>query len=449
VGTTFPWKTGDSQLICTEFAQLNARTPDRRVRFPVTIRHRTSKAKIYAPRRKFAYYRLAYVTAGKRRMQTFANYSDAKTAAERIVRELANGSQAAALNVSQSRDAIAAFERLQGFYQASGRRVSLLAAVSEFVEASAKLNGRTLGEAVNGYLHTVVTVKCKDLKEAVTEFCEARKPKAVALPGKRPALNPTYVADTSRRLNEFADAFPGNSVGDLTKAHLDAFVGAHQKLSPKSRNHLRTTVRMFLGWCVRRDYLASNHRLLETDGLQNESLDTAPIDFYRPNELRALLENSSDQMRPIIALQALAGLRLQETLRLDWREVFGIAGHIEVSTAKSKTRQRRLVEIIPALEHWLAPYRHIEGKVATQTLNGYTAAFTMLRRTLKIPSRRNGLRHGFVTYHFALHQNENMTAAQAGNSPAMIHAHYKGLATKAEAKKWFGVLPPKKSPAHE
>jgi hypothetical protein len=24
----------------------------------------------------------------------------------------------------------------------------------------------------------------------------------------------------------------------------------------------------------------------------------------------------------------------------------------------------------------------------------------------------------------------------------MIHAHYKGLATKAEAKKWFKVLPP-------
>jgi hypothetical protein len=27
------------------------------------------------------------------------------------------------------------------------------------------------------------------------------------------------------------------------------------------------------------------------------------------------------------------------------------------------------------------------------------------------------------------------------NSPAMIHAHYKGLATKAEAEKWFNVQP--------
>jgi hypothetical protein len=91
--TIFPCKTGVSQIVRTEFAQLNARTPDRRVRFPVTIRHRTSKAKIYRRAGKFNYYRVAFAVAGKRRMQTFANYP----AAERIVRDAANGSQAAAL----------------------------------------------------------------------------------------------------------------------------------------------------------------------------------------------------------------------------------------------------------------------------------------------------------------------------------------------------------------
>jgi hypothetical protein len=64
-----------------------------------------------------------------------------------------------------------------------------------------------------------------------------------------------------------------------------------------------------------------------------------------------------------------------------------------------------------------------------------------LRDSLKIPTRKNGLRHAFCTYHYALHANENLTAAQAGNSPAMIHAHYKGLATKVEAEKWFNVTP--------
>jgi len=60
-----------------------------------------------------------------------------------------------------------------------------------------------------------------------------------------------------------------------------------------------------------------------------------------------------------------------------------------------------------------------------------------------VERKTNGLRHAFCTYHFAAHANENLTAQQAGNSPAMIHSHYKGLATKAEAVKWFAVMPAK------
>ena len=149
--TTFPEENGHLQEICTEFAQNLARPADKRVRFPVTIRHRSGKAKIYRPAGKFNYYRVAFTVAGKRRMQTFANYPDAKAAAERIVRDTASGSQAAALTASQSRDALAALQSLASFRQSTGRAVSLLAAVREFVEAAGKLHGRSLDEAVAGY----------------------------------------------------------------------------------------------------------------------------------------------------------------------------------------------------------------------------------------------------------------------------------------------------------
>jgi len=60
-----------------------------------------------------------------------------------------------------------------------------------------------------------------------------------------------------------------------------------------------------------------------------------------------------------------------------------------------------------------------------------------------VEGKTSGLRHAFGTYHFAAHANGNLTARQAANSPAMIHSHYKGLATKAEAAKWFAVKPAK------
>jgi hypothetical protein len=66
-----------------------------------------------------------------------------------------------------------------------------------------------------------------------------------------------------------------------------------------------------------------------------------------------------------------------------------------------------------------------------------------LCKDAEVTRKTNGLRHAFCTYHFAADANENQTAQQAGNSPAMIHAHYKGLATKAEARKWFAVKPKK------
>jgi glutaminase len=106
-------------------------------------------------------------------MQTFAAYSDAKAAAERIVRELANGSQAAALSASQSRDALAAFERLDGHFKSKGKRVSLNTAVADYLDAIGRLNV-PLSAAVTGYLNTVATVKRVDLAAAVKEFVDGR-----------------------------------------------------------------------------------------------------------------------------------------------------------------------------------------------------------------------------------------------------------------------------------
>jgi len=442
--TIFPCEIGHHQIICTEFAQINARTPDRRVRFPVTIRHRTSKAKIYAPRGKFAYYRLAYMTAGKRRMQTFANYSDAKTAAERIVRELSDGSQAAALNATQSRDALAAFERLQGFYQASGRRISLLAAVSEFVEASGKLGGRTMSEAVEGYVRTIATVKRKDISAAVEEFIQLNELRTRTAGGQRAQLSSEYFYNLSIQLRRFAATFPSTSLCDLTKQHLDTFVNSLNDFSAKTRNHYRTAVRQFLQWSVRKDYLPMTHRLGEADGLRPEHANTAEVKFYTPRELAALLASADDTLRPLIAIGGLAGLRRSELLHLDWADVWRVPKHIEITAGKSKTRQRRLVEICPALAAWLEPFRTLTtGKLWNLHQTKFQRDSIELCKEAAVTRKANGLRHSFCSYHFALHANENLTAQQAGNSPVMIHAHYKGLATKAEAEKWFQVAPNK------
>lgn len=128
----------------TDCAQLSELSTHRKIYFPYTVKHRRSEATIYGKSESYHYYRVAYRAVGKRHIRNFKTFSEAKTAAQHIVRDLADGSPAAALSAEQARDALAAIERLETFRQASGRRVSLLAAVSEFAEASSQLRGQKL-----------------------------------------------------------------------------------------------------------------------------------------------------------------------------------------------------------------------------------------------------------------------------------------------------------------
>jgi integrase len=416
----------------------------RKVTFPQHITHRKAEAVIYGKSEKYPFYRVVHRDCThKRVIRSFKTYAKAKAAADKAVRDLASGSAAASLTAQQSRDAIAAIERLAAFRQATGKTVSLLAAVSEYCEAAMKVSGTTLAGAVEGYQNTLASLKPMDLSAAVEEFITDREAKTRRNGDKRAQLSKNYAYITAMWLRGFAGEHKNTMVSDLTKGHLDIYMAGKKRknLAPKSRNHIRATLRMFLGWAQRKDYLSPNHRLLEAEGMRREQADGAETDFYRPDELRKLLDAADETMRPIIALCALAGLRQQEALRLTWEDVFRVSGHVEVTSAKSKTRSRRLVTMVPALAAWLKPYRRHKGFLWEQSEDTYQEAFAALRESLGITARRNGLRHGFCTYHFAAKANENLTAQQAGNSPAMIHAHYKGLATSAEARKWFGIRP--------
>ena len=97
--------------------------------------------------------------------------------------------------------------------------------------------------------------------------------------------------------------------------------------------------------------------------------------------------------------------------------------------------------VCPSLAQWLEPHRACSGPLWTECLDKFHTDFGDLLKELDIPARRNGLRHGFVSALYALHSDEGLTAKEAGNSPDMVHKNYKGLMVKADAEKWFAVMP--------
>jgi len=412
--TSFPQENGDVLETRKDFANKTADSESKPVKFPKAIKHRgRTVAKVYGKSKSYSRYRLYYRAAGRSVMRHFSTYAEALTEGERLKSELYSG-KAAVLTGPQTRDALAALERLQGFYQSSGRRVSLLGAVSEFAEAAGKLNGRTLGDAVEGYLTTVANVKRKDIAAAVEEFITAEHPRTKSSDGARAQLSPKYAYNRAIMLRRFAASFPNNAVCDLAKEHLDVFIGGLAEMqsrsrnkrrvkSAKGRNHHRAAIRQFLAWAVRKDYLLVTHRLGEADAMRPEHANNGEIGFYTPAEFKALLDVAEGPMLAMIAIGGLAGLRTQELLRLDWEDLWRVKEHIEVTAGKSKTRQRRLVEIRPSLARWLQPFRAFKGGNLWDLREvTWQQHFVKLCERARVERKSNGLRHAFCSYAYAL-----------------------------------------------
>lgn len=242
---------------------------------------------------------MAIIVAGKRVMLSFATFGAAKAAAKAKLKELAKGNQAAALSSKQAADALAALERLAGFYRDTGRKLSLNAAVTDYCENVVRLKDVALADAITGFLGTVATVKRVSVADAIKEFLASRETKTKAAVGQRAQLSGVYHYMTRHFLGHFSAELPGTDLCDVTRGYVDLFMAGPKRasLGPKSRNHYKATLAMFFRWAQRKDYLPANSRLLEAEGLARETLTPGETDFYVLEELQKLLAAADANMR--------------------------------------------------------------------------------------------------------------------------------------------------------
>lgn len=139
------------------------------------------------------------------------------------------------------------------------------------------------------------------------------------------------------------------------------------------------------------------------------------------------------------AIKMFAGLRAAEVSQLDWREVRMDRGFIEVTAAKSKTRTRRLVDIMPNLHEWLAPFERESGPVFPSEAARYRTA--AVARAYGGHPTKNAARHSFVSYHLALFEDVAKTELQAGHDRAVLFGHYRELVTREDAEEFFTITP--------
>jgi hypothetical protein len=133
---------------------------------------------------------------------------------------------------------------------------------------------------------------------------------------------------------------------------------------------------------------------------------------------------------------------------------------VTITASAAKKRGRRVVDIPDNCVAWLAP--HAKKKKPIKGTN-WRKDFDWVKSRIgygnpeRMPQGKKGkdkkkwahlkpwpqdvLRHTGVSCHYRLHEDEGKTASWAGNSPDMIHAHYRALISATNARAFFEIVP--------
>ncbi len=163
-------------------------------------------------------------------------------------------------------------------------------------------------------------------------------------------------------------------------------------------------------------------------------------EFLSVDDAKRVIEGVPTEVRPGVALGLFAGVRPWEIARLEWAAVDRGSKVIRVAAAVSKTGRGRIIEgLPPALWSWIGRGKGLVcgGRTARQITDACKAALGCG------PWPHDALRHSFATYHVALKRDPGRTALILGHegAPTMLYRHYRGLATKAQAERYFGLRP--------
>jgi integrase len=404
---------------------MNAKPKAKRDRFPIIIKRGSCSVKIYRDRKLTGtYYRVCYHLGGKRLRLNFADLNKAKEEAEAKAAQLSRG-DVEAMQIS-GKDRLIYGRALEAI---KDHGLPLDAVALEYSEARKHLDGVSVLDAAKFYArHHGKGIKRKQVSEAVKEMIAAKR-----LGG----VSEVYLNDLRYRLGVFGERFHCD-VFSLTPEDVQCFFDG-VTLSPRSFNNFLSMLRTFFRFAQERKWLSKENDLLESVKRRKDKHN--PVEILTPAEITTVLEHSTPEISPCLALGAFAGLRSEEILRLDWKDVTKRPGFVEVAADKAKTATRRLVPITDNLAFWLALSPSHEGRLWKDTKAMFFKRRLQVAGKAKVTWKQNVLRHSFISYRLAELQNINQVALEAGNSPKMIHRHYRELATPEQAKGWFAIMP--------
>lgn len=293
-----------------------------------------------------------------------------------------------------------------------------------------------------------VATKGREIKsvQAVVKECVAAK----AAAGCRQA----YLGPFENLLDRFASHCAGRMMHEVTLERVESFVNAPTQLgngraketSIYTRRNRKIDLGTLFAFAVNRGYCADNlPKKMEKFRLDEK--EPGIISVPHAEKLLRFLQRSEQwkHLLPFAALGLFAGLRPSEAQRLTWEDLGGKEiplSEFRVAAGRGKKRANRFVTINDTCRAWLKlggelPIPETKSRKVRELLKRILADE---KPPVEFVWPKDGFRHSFVSYSFALH-GETATAKEAGHRPDVMHRNYKQLVTKQSAEAFWRILP--------
>jgi integrase len=289
--------------------------------------------------------------------------------------------------------------------------------------------GKGILDAARFYCdHLEQTQKSAEITDLVERFLQDKE---------LDRISQAHLRDLRSRLRRFAAHFKGRRVNQILAAEINDWLRL-SSFTPANQLNFYRAVQNLFNYAIRRQLLIEN----PIKYVPKVRTPEGEIEIYAPEEMEALLIHAAPDIVPYLAIGAFAGLRSAELQRLEWKAVDLQSGYITVTADIAKTASRRIVPIASNLREWLLPEANRYPEVLPKHLRNTFR--TLARQACSKAGMRwknNALRHSFGSYRMAQNKNAHTTADDMGNSPGVVHRHYRQPVTPEQAEKYWSIRP--------
>lgn len=253
-------------------------------------------------------------------------------------------------------------------------------------------------------------------------------------------LSKAHKNSVSTQVRVFKSWFPKQSMQQITAGQLEENL-SETSFSPYTKKKLVDFYRTLENFARKKRYLPRDYETI-TQGVTLPAVPNVNYPVFTPEEMMRLFIILQPHEIAYVATMAFGGSRRAEFERMTPEHFDSEEQSARIDKEIAKKKMPRHLHMPDNLIEWLKVAKLPEhGKIISHRKIAAISRDKLRLKQVGLVWKQNILRHSFLSYHLAKHENPGVTAYVGGTSIKMLAAHYVTLVSKRAAEEYFNITP--------